>query len=229
MRIEEAWAKLHRAADLASGRGSLLFHLDLATVLARAAFALRGIAFDQLATLVDEQGYRVLALDAAPSRRALAEARFDDRGEVQIVAADSQPPRASVLADARATLAAARFEGAETHAILVVPADDPRAAIEGYAIAVGEDPAIVKPESHWHVTLDPDGRRIVRRAPLLVTERDAPAAIQALRDATLTVADAVPGEIHTYLSLKHGVPLTVRTRESGALWRVDGEHTNLAK
>lgn len=48
-----------------------------------------------------------------------------------------------------------------------------------------------------------------------------------LRDAMLAEAAAVPREVHTYLNLKHGVPLIVRAAESGVTWRVDGERTVL--
>ena len=230
MHAEEAWAQLHHAADLAAARGSLLFHLDLATELAQAAFALDGIAAEGLATLVDEQGYCSIAFDASPARRALAEARFDGSRAVQILPAfDRLPPRATTLADARATIAATSFAGAATHAALVVPADDPRAPIEGYAIAIGDGADMVQSSGHWLVTLDGTGRQITGREPLVVTTGPAPASVPALRDTTLSVAGAVPGEIHAYLSLKHGVPLVLHTLESGVSWRVDGERTDVLR
>ncbi|WP_375404241.1 hypothetical protein [uncultured Sphingomonas sp.] len=43
----------------------------------------------------------------------------------------------------------------------------------------------------------------------------------------LADAGAVPGGLHTYLSLKHGMPLPGDTRESGLRWLVEAERTEM--
>lgn len=226
MRIEDAWAQLHAAADLAAARGSLLFHLDLATEVARAALAAAGIATGLLATVVDDRGYRVLAFDPGPARRALAAVRFDALGTADVLPApDRLPPRAVTLAEARATILA--HTGAD-HAAIVIPADDLHAPLEGYALAVGDAPDRVHLADHWLLTLDPRGGRVTARQPVVLAGDAPPHDIGALRAATLAVPCAVPHELHTYLSLKHGVPIFVQTAESGVRWRVDGERTAVA-
>ena len=226
MRIEEAWAELHRAADLAAARGSLLFHLDLAAELAMAAFARRGIAVEGLATLVDEQGYRTFAFDAGPDRRALAEARFDARGDVDVLPpTDSPPPRATIFADAREMIAASLSGGRDGHAVVVIPADDPRKPLEGYALSAGNEAETVRASDHWLVALDPNGRRAINRQALVATTGTLPQDLNALRRTVLIVAEGVPNELHTYLSLKHDTPLIVETLASRVRWRIDGERT----
>lgn len=229
MQVGEAVAKLREAADLAAARGSLLFHLDLATETARMAYAARGMVPSGLATLVDEQGYRVFAFDAPPSSRLLAEARFDSTGDVVLLPATrSVPADALRLAEARETIAAIRFGDGLTHTPLVIPSTDPTRALEGYALAVGEDAETALVAGHWRVDLDHTGRRALNRTALSASSGPVARDIRTLKAAPLIDAGAVPNAIHTYLSMKHGVTLGVETRESGLLWHVDGERTKIA-
>lgn len=228
MHVEEALAKLHEAAGLAAARGSLLFHLDLATEMARVAYAARGIMPSGLATLVDELGYRVFAFDVPPSSRLLGEARFDTDGNVVILpATQSAPPDALRLAEARETIAAIRFGDGLTHTPLVIPSTDPTRPLEAYALAVSEDAETMLLAGHWHITLDHTGRRVTGRKALSASTGPTACDIRGLHGAALIDAGAVPNAIHTYLSMKHGVSLGVETQASGLHWHVDGERTKI--
>lgn len=228
MRIEEAWAALHDAAEYAAARGSLLFHLDLATEAARAAFAAQGLPDDMLAALVDEDGYRVVAFEEGPAPRAVAEARFDASGETIVATMPvGVPPRALTLAIARETIAAAPLDGSGPHAAIVIPAHDPGRSLEGYALAVGESADTVLIAGHWLLRLDRTGRRITAREPLAAATDPAPIDLPRSDRVSLVEAGAVPNELHTYLSLKHDVPLIVETQASGVRWRVDGERRSV--
>ncbi|MBW8745630.1 MAG: hypothetical protein JF628_15070 [Sphingomonas sp.] len=221
-------AKLHEAASLAAARGSLLFHLDLATEMARVAYAARGMIPSGLATLVDELGYRVFAFDVPPSSRLLGEARFDTHGNVVILpATQSAPPDALRLAEARETIAAIRFGDGLTHTPLVIPSTDPTRPLEGYALAVGEDAEMMLLAGHWHVMLDHTGRRVTDRKALPASTGPAARDIRGLHGTLLIDPGAVPNAIHTYLSMKHGVPLGLETQASGLHWHVDGERTKI--
>lgn len=227
LRIEQAWAELHAAADVAAARGSLLFHLDLATELARGAFEARGVPTDGLATLIDEQGYRVFAFGGDVSRHALAEVRFESNGAALVLPSPvAMPPLAPSLAEARATLLAARFDGDRQRAVIIVPESDPRAPLQGYALVASSGPETAHLTDHWLLSLDPAGRRITARRQLAAAIAPAACSVRHLRDVPLGHDGAVPNELHTYLSLKHGVPIIVETIESGARWRVDGERTS---
>ncbi len=229
MLVEKAVAKLREAAGLASARGSLLFHLDLATEVARTAYAARGLTPSGLATLVDEQGYRVFAFDVPPSSKLLAEARFDTSGNVVVLPAmQAAPPDALRLVEARETIDAIRFDDGLTHTPLVIPSTDPTRPLEGYALAVGDDAETALVAGHWHVSLDHTGRRVIDRKTLSASSGPVARDIRTLHGEALIDAGAVPNAIHTYLSLKHGVTLGVETQESGLLWQVDGERTKIA-
>ena len=229
MRVDQAWARLHEAADLAAARGSLLFHLDLASAVARAALTEQDITFAGLATLVDERGYRVIAMNDAPLRRAVAEVSFDPSGAATVwLDPVGVPPRAATIADAYVTATAAHDGMAVAQATIVIPAHDPARPIEAYAVAIAQNRGTVQLTGHALVTLDPAGRRILSRELLAVATGQDACSAHAARDAVLVIPDAVPSELHTYLSLKHGVPLTIETRQSGVRWRVDGERTSRA-
>lgn len=226
MQLEEAWKRLREAADLAARRGSLLFHLDLAAEAGGAALAACGHATERLAVLADDDGYRVFALDTSASAQLLATAHFDAAGNV-VVAEDgtAMPPRVVTIAQARATITAAGFENCVA---VVVPAHDPRGGIEGYALTVAQRAGAMRTAGHWLLSVSPDGRRIVDRQSLIVGTPEDEIAVRRRHETTLVSTEAVPNELHTYLSLKHDVPLIVETSASGARWRVDGERTRLA-
>ncbi|MDR6787199.1 hypothetical protein J2Y58_000537 [Sphingomonas sp. BE138] len=217
-RIERAWATLQAAADLAAARGSLLFHLDLATEVARGALAAHGIADTRVAATADAFGYQVFTLGDGASAPVLAAARFDAAGRARIdLHPGPPPPRAAAFADARATIAAATA----ARAVVVVPASDPDRPIEGYALAIADVPDQAMLGGHWLLRLTPSGKQIMSRTPL--SAGTGGVAVAALREAALTTPDAVPHELHVYLSLKHDVPFVVAAAASGLRWRVDGE------
>ena len=222
MEIEEARRQLHAAADAAAMRGSLIFHLDLATEAARVAFAGRGIPTGSLATVIDEGGYRVFALDRDVSPDVIADARFDRVGNVVIdTVPDDVPPRVSILAKARATTEGTLAQDAcLPHAVIVIPASDPRAPIEAYAIAVGASD-LPRLNENWLLTLTRDGRIVTSCGVLSM------ATGGGLRSG-LVYGGSVPNALHTYLSLKHGLSLFVETTGSGLRWQVAGERTMVA-
>jgi hypothetical protein len=227
MRVEDALAALQEAAGIAAARGSLIFHLDLATELARIALTAQGIATDDLATMVDEQGYRVFAFAEMPMRRATAEVRFGQGGEAILLPAPPiVPPRALTIADARATIVGTGVGSGAAQAAIVIPSSDPRAPIEAYAIAVGESAETLLWAGHHALTLDPAGRHVTGRRAIELAD-PAASDMPAVQGALFSCPGPVPDEMHTYLALKHGAALRVETRGSGLCWRIDGERTEI--
>ncbi|TRW14794.1 hypothetical protein [Glacieibacterium frigidum] len=226
MQTDEAWRRLGEAAEVAARRGSLIFHLDLATEAARSAFASQGIADDNLAAVVDVAGYRVFAFDASPLPRVLAEARFDGAGRPFVdLAPGSIPARAEALARARRTvLATAAVRRGAANAAIVVPATDTQAPLEAYAIAVGVSAETFVLNGHGYFKLTSDGRDVIETFPFVLSRVDA-AEDRMTSEVRLETELAVPSELHTYLSLKHGVPILLRAKSSATNWRVDGERT----
>ena len=93
-----------------------------------------------------------------------------------------------------------------------------------YAIPVGEDPEEVLLGGYYRFRLDPTGAE-VRENDALSTACTR-ASLDSLRATTLETGVAVrnllddtPHEIHVYLSLRHGIPLHVITRDL-RLWEV---------
>lgn len=223
MQIADAYAQLDEAAWVAAARGSLIFHLDLATEAARAAFARRGIATDRLATMADVRGYRVIAFDDSVLARAVAGAQFDADGEaiVHDMPADV-PPRASIIAQARRTIAAE----APASAAIVIPSSDPWRPIEGYALTLSGSPEVISVAGHTRLTIDPTGRRVIARTPIDAAIDPAAIAIAGRRDISIASDAAVPDAVLVYLGLKHGVSLSIHTSASGLVWRVAGERVS---
>lgn len=226
MQTDEAWRRLLDAAEIAARRGSLIFHLDLATEAARAAFAGHRIADDVLATVVDDAGYRVFAFDAAPLPRILAEARFDGAGRALVdIAPESVPPRAEALARARRTvLATADARGGASSAAIVVPTTDTQAPLEAYAIAIGVSAETFMLNGHSYFRLTSDGRDVTETRPFVLSPAHG-ADDRMTAEVRLQTELAVPSELHTYLSLKHGVPILLHAKASATRWRIDGERT----
>lgn len=227
MQVEDAVTKLRQAADLAAARGSLLFHLDLATAVAEAALASQNTTYLGLAALVDDQGYRVIALDGLSSVEPVAEVRYDERGKPQVHPGSETPPRAAAFASARELIRTTRIDDETEYVAVVIPADDPRKPLQGYAIAIAASSDYASLGPHWLVALDKAGRKITARTTLPVGGSSAILAVHLLADQTLVTDEAVPNEIHTYLSLKHSARLRVNTTGSGLSWRIDGERTDL--
>ena len=217
MTIDEAMGDLRDAAALAIGRGSLMFHLDLATEAAHAALMAQGVATDALAATADASGYRVFAVDLGASPRVLASVGFDADGRA-VVDTRAQAVDPLVEAVARGRLAIA----GRGVAAIVIPSRK-ATTLEGYAVAVDPSPGEPILEGHRRLTLTRDGRRVTGTQPLSAGTQ----AGRADGAALLATPDATPNELHTYLSLKHDAPLLVDTAASGLRWRVDGERATL--
>lgn len=225
--LTAALDKLDAAAFLASARGSLIFHLDLAAELARAALANAGISDAPLAVLASADGYEVVALAGTATSCIIAAVRFDNAGSA-IVTRPNTPAsaRMEILAHARTTAAAGR-DGAR-QAIIVVPPprDAGETPIESYAITLAITPGAIALGPHSHLRLTPDGRRIIAVQPLFAETTELPPLPPPRRShIALTQPGAVPSELHTYLSLKHAIDLAVTTPDPGLCWHVSGERT----
>lgn len=225
--------ELRIAAAWAVTRGSLLFHLDLAGSLARDHVAARGLAPDADGWAVDvgPNGYEVCFVGGDPLREMIA-VTFAADGAPLAERRDGTPGwRVRTLAAAAATAAAATA-GPERRSIIVVPpaaATAPGDAIEAYAMRRAGRPGDVAFGMHERLILSGDGTRLLERIALsrtaLLLEGSAgrPPA-----DITVThLLGPVPSEAHVYLSLKHGVPLSVITTDNEEHWVVDGEQISL--
>ena len=192
------------AAAWAVVRGSLLFHLDLAQTLAEQALPAGaepggwavdvGVAGYEVTFLADDLAHEVFAVAFAADGSPMGELR---RGRAA--------PRATTLAAARRAVLARVAPASGWSAVALPPAADaaPGALVEAYLLRRGARPGDLPLEGHERVALSPDGRRVIDAAPV--------------------VAVRVPSEAHVYLSLKHGLALTVATPASGSRWRVEGE------
>jgi len=231
MREDQARAQLRAAAEAAAMRGSLLFHLDLATALAADALAAAGVPADFQAGLVDADGYGVLALEDGAYPRELAMVRFAADGRpVVSPRSGAASPADAARARARATAAAAGLvEG--RHAAIAIPqraAARPSDPIEAYVLALA-GPADIVLGVHWHLTVSGDGERVLTREPLSRSALVLPgrSGVPAY-GIEVTHFGAVPTEVHSWASLKHGVSIRVATLESGQLWDVEGERVTHA-
>jgi len=248
MRQDEALARLREAAEAVGARGSLLFHLDLAAALAVEALGAAGVASDLYAALVDEDGYGVLALaeDGGGAPRELALVRFAADGRPVVTTRDG-PPVPEHLAQARARRTAARAAsveagvgtgvgagegagvGTERHAAVAFPR--PRAALgddpfEAYLLRLPplETPADVVLGVHRHLLLSADGATVIADRPLSRGPLTLPSANgRSPYGIEVTHFGAVPGEIHVWASLRHGVGLRVIALDSMQMWDVEGE------
>lgn len=224
MEYAEALEQLRAAGELAARRGSLMFHLDLATELARVALEAEGVPTDALAPLAGADGYRVVALDLGAPTRALATVSFNPRGAA-VVRRGTKEPLAFAEAVARARQMVARAFP-ELAPILIPSAT--AAVLDGYAIATRNADTIML-AGHWFATVADEGRRLSYCEPIVADRFAAPmGSIVVGTRGAIEVAGAAPNELHVYLSLKHGVPLHIRTPDSGLDWRVDGESVTIA-
>lgn len=230
MQQDEALRQLQAAADFGAIRGSLLFHLDLATELGRAALRERGLTDEQTVTIVDGDGYGIIALDDKLANEQVAVVRFAADGRPIMAPSSGAPPRRLVAMMWAKRILAREFP-APAYSIVVVPPSDEAphdTPIEAYALRRADRPSDVMIGRHWLATLSLDGDRIIDRIPLSRTDM-----VLASRpelppmDLELTHFGAVPTEIHSYLCLKHGMAMQVATLESSLLWRVGGERVEL--
>lgn len=225
--IDGALAELERAAALRAGRGSLIFHLDLAGTLASAAFAGEGLEGAPV-VIVDDDGYAAACVDESLPPRVLASVRFAADGRPVLTREPGvAPPPLDVMAAATRTLAAAFAEPGVPRAFVVVP-PGPGEPIEGYTIRLAARSGGVVIGVHWRATLDPFGREVTSREPLARATLELPAVNDCPPPfAEVTHFDATPGEMHHYLSLKHGIVLDVMALRSSTRWRVEGEQVRL--
>ncbi|PZU79334.1 MAG: hypothetical protein DI530_08825 [Sphingomonas sp.] len=229
MREDEARVQLQAAADAAAMRGSLIFHLQLAATLGLEALAEAGVAVPLHALLVDAEGYGVLALDdgAVPQERALV--RFAPDGRPVVTARQGAATRQDAArARAARTVAAARLVPGRQD-VIALPSPRraaPDAPVEVYALALPETVGDVVLGIHWHATVAADGAALLSREPLSRSALVLPARGDTPPFAVeVTHFGAVPSEIHTWASLRHGIALSVVTLDSGMVWSVEGERT----
>lgn len=221
---KQALDVLRKAAHAAAARGSLLFHLDLATELARPLIG-EGLA---LATVLDDDGYGVEGVAEGAPTTVRTSVRFADDGR-SILLQTSRPASATVeaLAAARRTMEAARLTGAAQEAVIIVPPSG-AGEIEAYAIRIADKAQDVVLGVHHRAVLTPNGRRVLKqealsRTPLVLTgSADVPPA-----SAQVTHFGATPSEMHVYLSLKHSLPLEILAMQSQLRWLVDGESAEI--
>lgn len=230
MREDEALIQLQAAANGAAVRGSLLFHLDLAAALGLEALAEAGVAADLYTVLVDGEGYGVLAIADGAAPREQAIVRFSSEGR-PLVAGRDGAPRAADLARARAarTVTDAKLTGAARETIVTIPPSDRARAtdpIEVYALALPDVAGDVVLGVHWRAIVSADGGAILSQEPLSRSALVLPSQDGAPPfGVQVTHFGAVPSEIHTWLSLKHGMALSVAALDSDILWMVEGERT----
>lgn len=178
------------AAAWSAVRGSLLFHLDLAQILAIEALP-PGVAADAWAIDVGDQGYVVTVLSQDLARETFAVTFAADGAPIVEPRDRRASPRDIALATARRTVLEGLDDARGWTVVALPPPPTPGAPIEVYRL--GGEPAV-------RLTLDADGRRVLAAAPVAPPE--------------------VPTEAHVHASLKHDGPLELSTPANGARWRV---------
>lgn len=185
-------------------RGSLLFHLDLAQLLALDALP-AGVEAGGWAVDVGPEGYEVTFVTADLARETYAVTFAADGAPIGERRRGRPAPRLAALAAARQT-ALARAPIAEGWTVVVLPpaaGSAPAEPLQGYLLQRGSGPGDVPLDGHTRLALSADGRRVL--------------------GAEAVASTRVPSEVLVYFSLKQGVALEVVTPASGARWRVDGE------
>ena len=223
--------RLREAASWSVARGSLLFHLDLAAAIARDHVAANGLAPDTDGWAVDvgPNGYEVVFLADDPDQELLAVTFAADGSPIAEKRSGAPSRRQRALAAAARTAAA--LPGPERRSVVVVPpaADAADAPVEAYVMRLADRPGDMAVGVHTRVRLSPDGRRVLgseplSRSPLMIEGSEGRPPL----DVTVThLLGPVPSEAHVYLSLKHGVPISVITTENEEQWIVDGELVSL--
>lgn len=220
--------RLRDAAAWAVARGSLLFHLDLAGALARDFVVdhLPELEFDSWAVDIGPYGYEVVFLADGTDREFLGVTFAADGSPIAETRRGAPSPRLRALAEGARTLAALPVP--ERRAILVAPPSDtsePDVPIEGYVLQLADLPGEIALGTHELCRLSADGRYMLSREalsqPTFIMRGDT-------QDVAVThlLGDA-PSEVHVWLSLKHGVPISVLTTSNQEQWVVDGESISL--
>lgn len=222
-------ARLERLALAAAGRGSLLFHCDLAAALALAHVERGGRsapAFDAWIVDVGPNGYETLFLDGRSEAYAVTfAANGQSIGEPR---RGSASPRVTAMAAAWRTARASGLIPANTpnEVIVVPPPRDyaPTDPIEAYLICSSEQPGDLVLGRHWRLSIDDGGRAIAEATPLSRTVLVIPGANgRPPEDVIVTHAGEAPSEFHVYLTLKHCVEIEVVAVGSDTRWQISGE------
>ncbi|PAX06968.1 hypothetical protein CKY28_12940 [Sphingomonas lenta] len=219
-----AWRILEAAAGRAAARGAMLFRLDLATELARAALTPGELGEAAPIAMLDGEGYAVACVEDAFPLRVRALVRFRDGRAAVFPDAAEAPPALEALAHGRRTVERAALVGrglAQT--VLMMPL---AGVLEAYAIRRAEREGDLVLGVHWLVRLSGDGRALMGCEPLSRSAATVPAEGGRLPERiAVSHFGATPNEAHHYLSLKHGVALDVLALESETWWRVEGERS----
>lgn len=171
-------------------RGSLLFHLDLAQILA--IDALPPEAPKAWAVEVDDRGYVVTVLSDDLSRETFAVTFAADGAPIVEPRDHRALPRTLALASTRQT-ALEQFDRLDGLSVIALP---PAAT----APLDGPLEAYVLGRDDYRLTISADGRHLL--------------AMTAIAD------DAAPSEAHVYRSLKRDQAITLVTPGNGARWRI---------
>lgn len=220
--------RLRDAAAWAVARGSLLFHLDLAGALARDFVAehLPELEFDSWAVDIGPYGYEVVFLADGTDREFLGVTFSADGSPIAETRRGAPSPRLRALAESARTLSALPLP--EWRAIVVAPpsnASEPDTPIDGYVLRLADLPGDIAFGTHEVCRLSADGRYVLSREALSRSTLVVPGETRDLA-VTHLLGDA-PSEVHVWLSLKHGMPISVLTTSNQEHWVVDGESISL--
>lgn len=227
----EELASLREAAGEAVALGSLIFHLELAQMLARehAGAVIPELPVDDWAVGVGARGYEVIFLDSALDREIYGVTFAADGTPIGELLDRGATLKARALASATRQLSALPQPTQRTIVVLPPAAAVPDAPLIGYVIRRAERVGDVAAGVHWRVELDCDGRRIRKRVPSSNGDLTIPGhAGKPAVDITLLAPEGlVPNPLHVYLSLRHAIPLSVITVTNEEQWYIDGEQISL--
>jgi hypothetical protein len=222
LRLAAAWSVV---------RGSLMFHLDLAAMIARERLAGNPLIEDADGWAVDvtARGYEVIFISDAPSRELAIVTFAADGAPIVEPGRGSPSTRSLALAAAARTIAAA--DGPALRTVIALPPSDGSigAELEGYMLRFPDGPYDVALGPHSRFRLSPDGREMRAAEPLSVSDLVLPSRGRGdLEGVTVThLLGDVPSEAHVYLSLRHNMAIDVVTASNEEHWRVDGESISL--
>jgi hypothetical protein len=223
---------LIEAAARASGMGSLLFHLELAQMLARehAQTVAAHLPIDDWAVDVAADGYMVTFLDDSLTRETLRVTFAADGRPMEEVLDSTPSPRTRALATANRRLSNLP-RPVDRVIVIIPPADNAQASdrLTGYLIRSTGNIGDIAVGIHWKASLSSDGEKIFDRTSIGKSDFIIPAQKgQPAEDLTLTDLEGdAPNEIHVYLSLCHDLPFCVITVSNEEQWLINGERVSL--
>jgi hypothetical protein len=223
---------LIEAAARSSGLGSLIFHLELAQMLARehAQQVAGHLPIDDWAVDIGPDGYEVTFLDADLTHEVLKVSFASDGRPVEEYRDGKASQRAIALA-----LANRRAESlprpSERVIVIIPPAEtaQPGDPITAYLIRATGQVGDFVVGVHWQAQISSDGNRILDRKSIGKSDLIIPAQNgEPPEDLTLTDLEGeAPHELHVYLSLRHDVPFCVLTIANEEQWLINGERISL--